>query len=39
MKKLQNQKVICILGIQHRSSTSMITGVINLMGVSLGSKE
>ena len=32
------QKVICILGM-HRSGTSMITRIINFMGVSLGKLE
>lgn len=35
---LPKQKVVCILGM-HRSGTSMITRVINLMGVYLGKTE
>lgn len=32
------QKVVCVLGM-HRSGTSMLTRIINLMGISLGNSE
>lgn len=35
---LPKQKAVCVLGM-HRSGTSMITRIINLMGVSLGKIE